>query len=66
MASAIYFYNKKWGIGFFVVTLVMTISRVVAGLHYPSDILGGMIIGMFTAYVVFRVAARTRKKRHSP
>jgi undecaprenyl-diphosphatase len=66
MASAIYFYNKKWGTGFFVATLVVTISRVVAGLHYPSDILGGMIIGMLTAYVVFQVAARTKKKHHSP
>jgi undecaprenyl-diphosphatase len=66
MATAIYLYNKKWGIGFFIATLVVTISRIVAGLHYPSDILGGMIIGMLTAYVVFQVADRTKKKHDSP
>jgi membrane-associated phospholipid phosphatase len=40
---------------------VATISRVAAGLHYPSDILGGMIIGILTAYGVFQLAARTRE-----
>ena len=60
-ATVIYLYNKKWGIGFFIATLVATISRVAAGLHYPSDILGGMIIGILTAYGVFQLAARTRE-----
>jgi undecaprenyl-diphosphatase len=60
-ATVIYLYNKKWGIGFFVATLVATISRVAAGLHYPSDIIGGMIIGIFTAYAVFQLTIRTRE-----
>jgi undecaprenyl-diphosphatase len=64
-ATLIYLYNKKWGIGFFIATLVATISRVAAGLHYPSDILGGMIIGIFTAYGVFQLAARRRESSRS-
>lgn len=55
MAAAIYFYNKKWGAWFFIASLVMTISRVVAAVHYPSDILGGMIIGIIVAYVVYYI-----------
>ena len=53
MATAIYLYNKKWGIGFFIAAILMNVSRIVAGAHYPSDILGGMVIGIFTAYTVF-------------
>ncbi len=53
MAAAIYFYNKKWGAWFFVAAVLMTLSRVVAGVHYPSDILGGAVIGILSAYAVF-------------
>lgn len=62
MATAIYLYNKKWGMWFFIATLIMTISRVVAGVHYPSDILGGMIIGILIAYATFYIAEKRRVK----
>lgn len=53
MATAIYLYNKKWGVAFFIAAILMNVSRVVAGVHYPSDILGGMIVGIVVACVVF-------------
>lgn len=62
MATAIYFYNKKLGIGFFIAAILMNISRIVAGAHYPSDILGGMIVGVIVAYVVFSLAERKKAK----
>ncbi len=62
MATAIYLYNKKWGIGFFIAALLMNISRIVAGVHYPSDILGGMIVGIVVAYVVFYIAEKRKTK----
>ena len=62
MATAIYLYNKKWGIGFFLAAILMNISRVIAGVHYPSDIIGGAIIGIIVAYVVFYFAERTKLK----
>lgn len=53
MAMAVYFYNKKLGAWFFVAALVMGIARVVAGVHYPSDIIGGAAVGILSAYAVF-------------
>lgn len=62
MATAIYLYNKKWGIGFFIAALLINISRIGAGVHYPSDILGGMVVGIIVAYVVFYLAEKRRAK----
>lgn len=62
MATAIYLYNKKWGIGFFIGAIIMNISRIIAGVHYPSDILGGMVVGIVVAYVVFYMAERKKEK----
>ncbi|MBI2635194.1 MAG: phosphatase PAP2 family protein [Parcubacteria group bacterium] len=54
LAMAIYFYNKKWGVWFFVAATLISVSRIVAGVHYPTDILVGAVIGIFNAYIVFR------------
>lgn len=50
---AIYLYNKKWGVWFLGATVLMTISRIMAGVHYPSDIVGGAIIGILAAKLSF-------------
>lgn len=64
MATAMYLYNKKWGIGFFIAALLMNVSRIIAGVHYPSDILGGMVVGIVVAYAVFYIAERRKVKEH--
>lgn len=58
LSTTVYLYNKKWGIGFFAATVLMTLSRVVAGIHYPLDILGGALIGILVAYGIRRLAQK--------
>lgn len=53
MATALYLYNKKWGTWFFVTTILITTARVIAGVHYPSDIIGGAVIGVLVGYATF-------------
>ncbi|MGD1006320.1 MAG: phosphatase PAP2 family protein [Ignavibacteriaceae bacterium] len=52
-AAAIFFYklfpNLKWLL--FITASLVAISRVYLGLHYPSDILGGAIIGSAFGYL---------------
>lgn len=52
MAGTIYGYDKKWGLGFFAASIFMGLCRIIAGIHYPSDIIGGMAIGMAVAYFI--------------
>ncbi len=63
VAMAIYFYNRRWGAWFFIAVILISIGRVATGVHYPSDILGGAIIGIISAYGVYWFAeVRTKKK----
>lgn len=59
-AMAIYLYNKKWGILFLIAASVVALCRVVAGVHYPSDILGGAIIGVVLSYGIVYLAKRNK------
>lgn len=52
LASAVYYYYPKTGALFFIGAIFMGISRVVAGIHWPLDILGGAIAGILAAWLV--------------
>jgi membrane-associated phospholipid phosphatase len=47
----IYFYEKKIATLFALLTLLTGIARVAAGIHYPSDIVAGAILGTAVAYL---------------
>lgn len=62
LATAVFLYNRRWGVFFFVAAMLMTICRVIAGVHYLSDVAGGAIIGVSIAYFVYQGVCRLRPK----
>ena len=54
IAAAIYFYNKKLGAWLFVIAALVSLARVIAGAHYPLDILGGAVLGIAAAWFFHR------------
>jgi undecaprenyl-diphosphatase len=60
-SMVIYKYNRKWGWFFFIASLPICIARVIAGVHYPSDIIGGMILGLLVGYLVYKIAERQKE-----
>jgi len=62
LSAGIYCYNKKLGILFFIASLLMSISRVIAGVHYLSDIVGGMVLGSVVAFGFYRLIEKGKCK----
>jgi len=61
LSTIVYLYNKKWGIWFFIASFLIGVARVFAGVHWPTDILAGMILGIFTALIVNKFFKKFKK-----
>ena len=53
----------KFGIAAVVLAVLIGISRLYLGMHYPSDVVCGLLIGMIVATVVYRIILRAEDKR---
>ena len=57
LSFVIYMYNRKIGIWFLIGSFIMCLARVFIGIHWPLDILAGIVIGILTGwgvYLIFR------------
>jgi len=45
LATALYFYHKQLALWYFAGALLIGVSRVIAGVHWPVDILAGYALG---------------------
>jgi len=53
---------KQWLFGAgVVIILLMMISRIVVGVHYPSDTVGGLMLGICLTYLSFRLTTGHRQ-----
>lgn len=48
------FYRKYWAL-FWSIALAIGFSRIYVGVHYPLDVIGGLILGSMFAYVVYNL-----------
>jgi undecaprenyl-diphosphatase len=56
IGTIVYLYKKKAGFFFLLAAFFISLARVFAGLHWPSDILVGSLIGILSALIVNKVS----------
>lgn len=65
-ATIIFKAKKKWGIAAFTLASLIAFSRMYLYVHYPSDVLSGIIIGICIALVVYRfMNAKLKNKKYN-
>jgi len=66
LSAAVYFYNKKAGIICYAASFFIGLARVFGGVHYPSDILSGMVLGILVGWGMHRVFGKSLTKNKEP
>jgi membrane-associated phospholipid phosphatase len=62
LAASMYLYHKKLGIVLAIGALLIGLSRIIGGVHFPFDILGGFIVGPIVAVISYRMLRWFGKK----
>ncbi len=62
LSTIIYSYNKKAGILFYIASFLIVIARVFVGIHWPSDILAGAILGTLGGIILNKLFKRPKKR----
>ena len=55
ISTVVFFYNKKAGIVFYIASFLIGFSRVFVGIHWPSDILAGALVGIISGWLVNKI-----------
>ena len=53
----------RWGIAAVVLALFIGLSRLYLGMHYPSDVICGLLLGMICATIIHVVIIKVEAKR---
>lgn len=61
LAFAVYFKNKRFGYVCLLIAVLIGISRVIVGVHYPIDVFGGFALGFIVAFVVNKISKKIIK-----
>lgn len=52
LAGGMLMYSWRWGMIYLILALINGIARIICGVHWPLDILGGIAVGIFSAAFV--------------
>ncbi len=62
-ATSIYMVNKRAGGVAFAVAAIIAFTRMYFGVHYPTDIIGGIVMGISCAIAVKAMVDRVMKEK---
>jgi undecaprenyl-diphosphatase len=63
IATALALRDRRWGGAVLALATVLAVGRVALGVHYPSDVLGGAVLGATVSCLLYARAVRTRIDR---
>ena len=58
LAFSVFFVYRRWGLAMLVLAVCVAVARIFVGVHYPSDVVAGAIMGLIWALVARTIGER--------
>jgi len=55
LASSLWFYHKRLSVFFGISAIIIGLARVSVGVHWPVDILGGLVLGLALGVTLYKI-----------
>ncbi len=55
LSVAMFLINKRAGFVFLIIAILIGFSRIIVGVHYPLDILGGLFVGALVGFIIIKI-----------
>lgn len=62
LAGSVFWAHKKLGYSFLIAAAIVALGRVLAGLHYPGDVVVGGLVGLGISYFIYQLYPLAEKK----
>lgn len=62
LAATMYTFDRKAGVVLYALALITGVARVLSGVHFWYDIVGGAVLGYFIAWIVTVVCKRVIRR----
>lgn len=62
-ATALWLYYRRAGVAAYLLAAVIAFSRLYLYVHFPSDVLAGMILGIASGWTAYKLVQWYQKKR---
>jgi undecaprenyl-diphosphatase len=62
IAFVMFTVDPRWGAVYLVLSLLVGLGRVFVGVHWPSDILVGILVGLASGFLVYKLLSPQRKE----
>ncbi len=59
-ATAFFFLRKRYSIPLIVEAALVSYGRVYVGVHYPTDVLAGVILGVAIAFIIYAILNKSK------
>jgi undecaprenyl-diphosphatase len=65
LAATVYYFDRRLGLLLLIGSVVVGLGRIFAHVHYPIDVLAGLLLGTLAGWLGYKLATKLLQKKHS-